>query len=208
LRVGPFIFARRYIYRGRADAGHERRQWDRLGGDACAGRVARAGGRDRWHDSGTLTCWPLGYKYTECGLDNVTIKNMPAIVDDAGEEVYEIRNVLGLHRVIATCIVRHPRGISPKELRFLRTEMGLTQAELAEIVKKDHQTIGRWERGETPIDQNAEALIRLMTAEKLDLARTGTIEEVARACVPTAEMQVITIDGGDPRNYQALPTAA
>jgi DNA-binding transcriptional regulator YiaG len=150
----------------------------------------------------------MDYKYTECGLDNVVIKNMPMIIDDAGEEVYEIRNVVGLHRVIATCIVRHPRGISPKELRFLRTEMGLTQAELAEIVKKDHQTIGRWERGETPIDQNAEALIRLLAAEKLDLLRDETIEEVVRSCVPTAEVQVITIDGGDPRNYRPLPTAA
>lgn len=150
----------------------------------------------------------MDHKYTECGLDNVVIKNMPMIVDDAGEEVYEIRNVVALHRLIATCIIRHPRGISPYELRFLRTEMGLTQAEMAEIVKKDHQTIGRWERGETPIDQNAEALIRLLAAEKLDLSREETIEELARSCVPTAEIQVITIDGGDPRNYRALPAAA
>jgi|SRR5208337_3886222 len=150
----------------------------------------------------------MDYKYTECGLDNVVIKNMPSVVDDAGEEVYEIRNVVGLHRVIAACIIRHPHGISPKELRFLRTEMGMTQAELAEIVKKDHQTVGRWERGEKPIDQNAEALIRLLAAEKLDLPREGTVEDLAKRCVPTAEVQVITIDGEDPRNYRPLMVAA
>src|SRR5271166_3861745 len=126
----------------------------------------------------------MDYNYAECGLDNVIIKNMSCVIDDAGEEVYEIPNILGLHKVIAACIVRHPHGISPKELRFLRTEMGMTQGELAEIVKKDHQTVGRWERGEKPIDQNAEALIRLLAAERLALPRTETIEELARRCVP------------------------
>jgi DNA-binding transcriptional regulator YiaG len=150
----------------------------------------------------------MDYQYTECGLDNVMIENMQVVVDDSGEEVYEIPNILGLHKVIATCIIRHPRGISPKELRFLRSEMGMTQAELAEIVKKDHQTVGRWERGEKPIDQNAEALIRLLAAERLDLPRDGTIEELASHCVPSAKMQIITIDGGDPRNYRPVLKAA
>lgn len=150
----------------------------------------------------------MDYMYTECGLDNVIIQNMQVVVDDAGEEVYEMGNVLGLHKVIAACIIRHVHGIGPKELRFLRTEMGMTQAELAQIVKKDHQTVGRWERGETPIDQNAEALIRLLAAERLELPREETVEELARWCVPTAEMQVIMIDGGDPRNYRQLQKAA
>jgi transcriptional regulator with XRE-family HTH domain len=150
----------------------------------------------------------MDYMYTECGLDNVIIKNMHVVVDDAGEEVYEIANILGLHKVIAACIIRHLHGISPKELRFLRTEMGMTQAELARLVKKDHQTMGRWERGKTPMDPNAEALIRLMAAERLDIPREATIEELAARCVPTAEVQIITIDGGDPRNYRPLDRAA
>ena len=86
--------------------------------------------------------------------------------------------------------------------------MGMTQGELAEIVKKDHQTVGRWERGEKPIDQNAEALIRLIAAERLELPHVETIEQLARRCVPAAEVQVITIDGGDPRNYRPLQKAA
>jgi DNA-binding transcriptional regulator YiaG len=146
----------------------------------------------------------MNYQYTECGLDNVMVQNMDLIVDDAGEEVYSIPHVVGLHRVIAACIIRHAHGISPKELRFLRTEMGMTQGELAEIVKKDHQTIGRWERGEKPIDQNAEALVRLLAAERLELAPDGSIEELAKRCVPAAEVQVITIDGRDPRNYRPV----
>lgn len=88
------------------------------------------------------------YRYTECGLDNVIVHEMNVIVDDAGDEVYCVPNIMLLHKVIAHCIITRSHGIRPEELRFLRTEIGLTQAELAQIVKKDHQTIGRWERGE------------------------------------------------------------
>jgi transcriptional regulator with XRE-family HTH domain len=56
------------------------------------------------------------------------------------------------------------------ELRFIRTEMGMTQAELAKVVHHDAQSVGRWERNEFPIDQTAEALIRLLAIEKLELA--------------------------------------
>jgi len=34
------------------------------------------------------------------------------------------------------------------ELRRLRTEAGLTQAQVAELVGRDPNTIARWERGE------------------------------------------------------------
>jgi hypothetical protein len=37
----------------------------------------------------------------------------------------------------------------------------------------DHQSIGRWERSEFPIDQTAEALIRLLAIEQLDLTVDG-----------------------------------
>jgi transcriptional regulator with XRE-family HTH domain len=48
-----------------------------------------------------------------------------------------------------------------KELRFLRTEMGMTQAELAKIVHREPLTISRWERSEDEIDSNAEVLVRV-----------------------------------------------
>ncbi|HEX3885228.1 MAG TPA: helix-turn-helix domain-containing protein [Stellaceae bacterium] len=146
----------------------------------------------------------MDYRYAECGLDNVIIQGMSVVVDDAGEEVYSIPNVIGLHRTIAACIVKHARGISPKELRFLRTEMGMTQAELAEIVKKDHQTVGRWERGETVLDQNAETVIRLLAAERLGMRDGESVADMAKRSVPSAQVQIIFIDGQDPTNYRAV----
>jgi len=146
------------------------------------------------------------YRYTECGLDNVEIKGMHSMTDDAGEAVYGVTNILGLHKAISHGIITKTGSIGADELRFLRTEMGLTQAELAQIVKKEHQTIGRWERGESPIDRNAEALIRLTARERLDLDTNMTTEEIAAKCVPSATLTVITIDGSDPENYH--PVAA
>ena len=144
----------------------------------------------------------MSYHYVECGLDNVMIENMAPCIDDVGEEVYFIPNILGLHKVIAHGIITHAVGMSPKELRFLRTEMGMTQAELAKVVKKDHQTIGRWERGETPLDQNAEAVIRAIAAQRLGIDPDLSMEEIAERCVPSAEMTRILIDGSDPSDYK------
>jgi DNA-binding transcriptional regulator YiaG len=144
------------------------------------------------------------YRYTESGLDNVTIHNMDVVVDDAGEEVYAIPNILGLHKVIAHCIVAAETGMTPKELRFLRTEMGLTQGELAQVVKKDHQTVGRWERGETPLDGNAEVVIRMLAAERLGIDPKLEVEELAERCIPSAEFRRIDIDGSNPKRYRPL----
>jgi transcriptional regulator with XRE-family HTH domain len=146
----------------------------------------------------------IEYRYDECGLDDVVIHNMRVIVDDAGEETYYLPNITGLHKVIAAALINRRHGLLPKELRFLRTELGLTQGELGQLVKKDHQTIGRWERGETPIDENAEVVIRAHAAEALGIVREGGIDELARRCVPSATIEPIAIDASDPAHYRRL----
>ncbi|MGI9491058.1 MAG: helix-turn-helix domain-containing protein [Geminicoccaceae bacterium] len=142
------------------------------------------------------------YRYTECGLDNVIIVNMDVVKDDAGEVVYMLPNINGLHKVIAYGILAQHFGMSPTELRYLRSEIGMTQGELARLVKKDHQTIGRWERGEKPIDQNAEAIIRRIAADRLEIDIALSMEELAMRCVPTDDFHQIIVDGSDPENYK------
>ncbi len=146
----------------------------------------------------------IDYRYEECGLDYVMIRNMRVLVDDSGEETYCIPNITSLHKLIAACLITRRHGLLGQELRFLRTELGLTQAELGQLVKKDHQTIGRWERGETPIDENAEVVIRTYAAEALEIPREITIEELAKRCVPSAEIETIDIDASNPDDYRRL----
>ncbi len=148
------------------------------------------------------------YHYKESGLDNVMVEGLPSCVDDEGDEVFTVPNVNGLHLAIATGIVEHAAGMSGAEMRFLRTEMGLTQAELASIVHHDGQSVGRWERGETPIDPAAEALIRLLAIERLHLPIDGkTIADISARCVPSAKPQQIVIDGSNPAEYRLLLAA-
>jgi DNA-binding transcriptional regulator YiaG len=143
------------------------------------------------------------YHYKESGLDNVIIEGVMPCKDDEGFDVVTIPNIAGLHSVIAEAIVMHQTGMSGKELRFLRSEMGMTQAELAKIVHHDAQSVGRWERGEVPMDQAAEALIRLLAIEALGLEDApAKVAEVSEKCIPSATHQPIVIDGHDPSHYR------
>jgi hypothetical protein len=142
------------------------------------------------------------YRYTECGLDNVFLRDLPVVKDKAGEETVTIPYINQLHRVIRLGLALKDTGLDPKELRFLRTESGLTQAELAEVVNKDAQTVGRWERGETPVDRSAETLIRLMALE--DLGEEVSVRDLAIKSVPSATAGPHIIDASNPRDYRLL----
>jgi transcriptional regulator with XRE-family HTH domain len=149
------------------------------------------------------------YHYTESGLDNVMVFGVIPCLDVDGDEVVTIPNITGLHHAIAKVIVAHAAGISGKELRFLRTEMGMTQAELAKVVHHDAQSIARWEKGECNIAPTAEALIRLLAIQHLKLeVEPEPIEELSERCIAGAAPQPILINGNDPSHYSPMGMAA
>jgi transcriptional regulator with XRE-family HTH domain len=149
----------------------------------------------------------MEYEYRASGLDNVKLIGIQTVIDDEGDACVVIKNVNELNKAIAEAVVNCRRGISGKELRFLRTMMGKTQAELAGDVNKDTQSVGRWERGEHPIDANAEALIRLMAQEKLELRLDASISEVTGWSAQSGDCW-IKIDARDPDKYRSadMPT--
>lgn len=147
------------------------------------------------------------YRYTECGLDNVLIEGMNVLVDDGETKSATIPNINALHRVIALGIVLKHSGMNGKELRYLRTEMGMTQAQMAQVVHREPLTISRWERGEDNIDSNAEAIIRKCATEQLGLPNTATMQEIAGWSVASAETPPMVIDGSDPSNYRLKKAA-
>ena len=142
------------------------------------------------------------YHYVDSGLDNVFIEGADFLADDAGEACILIRNVNGLHKAIAHGIVTRRSSMNGGELRFLRSEMGMTQAELAELLHREALAVSRWERGEIVIDGNAEAVVRLLAMERLALPDRAGVQEIAGWCRPSAETPPIVIDGRDPSNYQ------
>jgi DNA-binding transcriptional regulator YiaG len=142
------------------------------------------------------------YRYTECGLDNVFIEGMTIVEDHSGEETVTIPAIGALHRVICEGIVRLNSKMTGQELRFLRSETGLTQARLAEIVKVTPLTVSRWEREEHPIDDAAEMLIRIMAIENLALEVRLNVEQVSASVTHTPRSEPIRINGADPARYQ------
>ena len=141
------------------------------------------------------------YHYTECGLDNVIIVIEDIGVDDSGEKVVIIPAVKLLHKCIAESVISEQGILSGKEIRFLRTEIGLTQAEIADIMHRDSQSIARWEKGETAIDPAHDLLLRQLVAERLDisLGEDDSIETLSRQRIATSKSRQIKmkLDQGD-----------
>mgnify|MGYP001791564013 CR=1 FL=1 len=142
------------------------------------------------------------YHYVESGLDNVLIFGLRPEVDDAGEITITIPAIEELHRVISEGIVKRESAMSGKELKFLRTEMGLTQAELGALVHRDRQAVMAWERGPQSLDKNAEAIIRKHVIEALSLDIDLEIAALSKMVDrdPTgAEIQIERLGSNDNR---------
>jgi len=145
----------------------------------------------------------IDYRYDECGLDNVILVNLECCQDDEGEAVIIVPNINVLHRSLVKAVAEKGTAMSPQELRFVRTEIGLTQAELANVVDRDAQSIGRWERGEKPIDRTAETIIRILALQHVEAA-VPDVSEVAKWSVASSGEPPIRVDASDPDHYPLL----
>ena len=86
--------------------------------------------------------------YTDCGLDNIYLRNGFEAGTIDGEPTLSISDLDGLHRTIGLHIVLERKAPSAKELRFLRDELDMTQADLARVLGVSDQTVARWEKGQ------------------------------------------------------------
>ena len=108
------------------------------------------------------------YAYTVCGLDNIYLLNGYNVSYCDGEEYVSVTDVEGLHKAIGRHLVLHRKELSPKEIKFLRKTMDLTQAELAARLGNDVQSVARWEKGTFGVPGTAEKLLRaLFLAENI-----------------------------------------
>jgi DNA-binding transcriptional regulator YiaG len=141
---------------------------------------------------------PLHYK--GCGLDDVYLLNGFELKGDG----CVIHDMDGLHTAIGLHIVTKRKVITPKELRFLRNQMDLSQRELGDIIGQSSQQVARWEKGQSEIPGPAERLVRfifLMGAmpkderEKLMDDLRGKLKEMSKVdetSTPTATFRSTT----------------
>ena len=147
------------------------------------------------------------YHYTESGLDNVFIEGVLQGPDHTDEDSITIPAIGLLHKVIAEGIVTHPAKMTGQELRFLRSEMGLTQAQLGQVLKVVLLTVSRWERNAPPIQDGAEMLVRLLAVEALGLDVELGVKAVSEKVTEAAQVQQIRIDGSERGRYRLLNAA-
>ncbi len=142
------------------------------------------------------------YPYRECGLDNIFLRNGFETLQHDGEEHFAVADVDGLHAVIGRYLATQSKALSPTEVRFLRKQMDLTQADLAARLGCDTQTVARWEKGTTALPGPEEKLLRatflahdnprdreLEALNKLRESMLDSIRSLVDEAVPPAQFQ-------------------
>lgn len=115
---------------------------------------------DNFYLTGESVSDSTPYHYRQCGLDGIFLLNGFDWHEHDGERHVVIKDIDGLHIAIGRHLVLHRKALAPKEIKFLRKTLGLSQAELAEDLGKNSQSVARWEKGINDIPGSAEKLLR------------------------------------------------
>ena len=100
--------------------------------------------------------------YTACGLDNVYLLDGFKRETIDGEEYLTIQDLDGLWKAIGLHLVTTRKALAPKEIRFLRQHMKMTQAELGARLRVSDQTVARWEKDQCDKDGPADRMLRVL----------------------------------------------
>jgi DNA-binding transcriptional regulator YiaG len=101
--------------------------------------------------------------YTACGLDDVYLVNGFIRETIDGEQYTTIEDIDNLWKAIARYVVTEKKVLAPKEIKFLRGQMGYTQSELGARLRVSDQTVARWEKGKgDTIPGPADFMIRVL----------------------------------------------
>lgn len=109
-------------------------------------------------------CLDAPFHYRRSGLDNIYLLNGFEAEWEDGERYVTVLDVDGLHQAIGLHLVTNRKILAPKEIKFLRKTLNLTQAEMGRLIGQSDQQIARWEKGENNINGPADRLLRLMFA--------------------------------------------
>ena len=107
------------------------------------------------------------YHYTACGLDNIYLKNGYVETNSPSGTGISIHDIDGLHKAIAKGLVKMEALLQPKEFRFLRLELDLSQKGLGNLLGKSDQCVAKWEKGEQHIPVLADKAVRDLYMESI-----------------------------------------
>ena len=81
-----------------------------------------------------------------------------------GEREVVVPNIEGLHRALADLLIRKPRRLAGREIRFLRKFLGWSGVDFARHMGVTPETASRWETDANAIGGTADRLLRLQVA--------------------------------------------
>lgn len=134
------------------------------------------------------------YHYTECGLDNVWLENGYTVKKTAYGKATSVDDAIGLQQVLTIELTQKKGRVTGKELRFMRTALGMSQEGLGKCVGATEQSVSLWERtGKVP--QYADSILRLLASEKLNgnskvtevIERINTVERICNQRIVARE---------------------
>lgn len=110
----------------------------------------------------------MTFQYTMCGLDYVFLRNGFQTHETAYGKGVSIERAESLDRAIAVAVISGYARLHGQEVRFLRSLIDFSQADLALHLGVKRITIARWEAApHTPIPGPADRLLRLLAGRIL-----------------------------------------
>jgi DNA-binding transcriptional regulator YiaG len=111
------------------------------------------------------------YHYRACGLDYIYLQNGVKHHNTPYGKGVSIFAADQLHEVIAREIVSSPRPIRGQEVRFLRSLLDISQADLARTLGTTRISVTRWEKkANDPLPGTADTAMRLIYTSHMDKA--------------------------------------
>lgn len=131
-----------------------------------------------WRYKGEPLLEPL--LYSECGLDDVYLLGGYERVETPHGAGIVVKDLDDLHKAITLYLVSEKKVLSGKELRFLRKQLDLTQAELGRRFRLSDQQVARWEKEQCEISGPADLLLRLLCAKHVGVDVDEALDQIER----------------------------
>ena len=110
----------------------------------------------------------INHRYTESGLDNITLQGViEHRCDQCGEVYYNYGNVEQLNNAIADILLAKKGLLTPKEIVFLRKKIGYNAAYFAKVLGYKASTISRLENGKQAITETFDHHVRQAVFNKM-----------------------------------------